>query len=109
MTDLAEELAHLAERFGAEGFVVRDATFFSEAGIAVAVRPDAAAATAESIQVMEAVILVCFTPEGWQLRATQHGGPHWVRAAASASDVVDLVRDYLSAPARPPGSGWREV
>jgi hypothetical protein len=107
VTEVTERLAHLARRFSAEGFAVRDAPFFSDAGIGVAVRPDAT--TAGVIQVIEAMVFVYATPEGWQLRVTQHGGPHWVRDAASERELEDVVRDYLSAPARPPGPGWREV
>lgn len=107
--DRTEQLAHLAQRFAAEGFVVRDAPFFSESGIAVATRPQATTATDEIIQAVEAMVFVYATADGWQLRATQHGGPHWVRDPASERDLEDLVRAYLSNPARPPGPGWREV
>lgn len=109
MTDVTERLAHLARRFSAEGFAVRDAPFFSDAGIGVAVRPHATRATAGGIQVIEAMVFIYATAEGWQLRVTQHGGPHWIQDVASERELEDVVRDYLRAPARPPGPGWREV
>ena len=86
---------------------MRDAPFFSDAGIVVAVRPDAT--RTDVIQVIEAMVFVYATPDGWQLRVTQHGGPHWVRDAAAERELEDVVRDYLRAPVRPPGPGWREV
>lgn len=109
MTNLAAQLADLAQRFSAEGFVVRDAPFFSEAGISVGVRPVATTTRVGVIHVIEAMVFVYSTPAGWQVRVTPHGGPHSVRDAASAREVEELVRDYLSTPARAPGPGWREV
>ncbi|MCC6874214.1 MAG: hypothetical protein IT378_07880 [Sandaracinaceae bacterium] len=109
VTDVAERLANLARRLSAEGFAARDAPFFSDVGIVVAVRPDATMAMAGGIPVIEAMVFVYAIPEAWQLRVTQHGGPHWLRNAASERELENVVRDYQSAPARPPGPGWREV
>jgi hypothetical protein len=111
MPDWTNRLAHLAHRFRAEGFEVReDARFFASEGIMVFRPPAESLERADDgIVVLEALVFVYPARGGWELRVTRHGGPHWGRDAASDEDAEARVRSFLADPTLPPGPGWRQV
>ncbi len=95
MIDSVEEMDELVLRFRNLGFRVREnAHFFAPSGIGVGKG--------------SRYVFVYPSHRCWEIRVTQHGGPHWARRAQDVDEVVRIVRDYLANPIKPPGEGWGE-
>lgn len=63
----------------------------------------------EHIQVIEAPVFLYHSGESWEARVTPHGGPHWVRRAATLDELEELALEALGTRDVPPGPEWFSV
>ncbi|KYG08615.1 hypothetical protein BE21_22685 [Sorangium cellulosum] len=98
------DLQRLSQRLAQHGFGARSAPYFAENGI-VAV---ATVAHTRLGNVMENAVFLYATPDGWYARITQHGGPHWIRAAEDISALERIALEALRRSKTPPNSAWTE-
>ncbi|MGE0786421.1 MAG: hypothetical protein AB7S26_12195 [Sandaracinaceae bacterium] len=102
---LDRQLTRLAKRLESAGLHVRKAAFFASTGVGVSARSLEAA---PGITLAGPSVFVHPSDEGWELRVTQHGGPHWTRQVPSIDHAETIARAYLADPTTPPGPEWNE-
>jgi hypothetical protein len=106
MSDASAEVDGLRARFVALGFGVADNAYFELGGLLVFEKPPAPAAG--MVGVVERSVFISRKSDSWEVRVTPHGGPHWVRRAATAGDVEVIALEVLRAtePRWAPSALW---
>lgn len=91
-----------ARRFEDLGLTVRQAAYFAPTGWLVHTPP----VDHGELRLIEHTVFVYPDDEGWTMRLTVHGGPHWLSHATDA-DLEQRVLDALRADLENPGPEWR--
>jgi hypothetical protein len=91
-----------ARRFEELGLYVSRVAHFSPSGWVVGVP----ARVDEAISVLDYAVYVVPSVDGWTLRLTLHGGPHWLHNATDAT-LESRVLEAMRADRRSPGPEWR--
>lgn len=84
------------------GLYVSRVTFFSPSGWVVGTP----ARVDDALWMLDDCVYVHPSVEGWTLRLTVHGGPHWLSQATDAN-LESRVLDAMRADRRNPGPEWR--
>jgi|RhiMethySRZTD1v2_1073278.scaffolds.fasta_scaffold320956_2 hypothetical protein len=102
-------LAEIGAELAARGYVTRQAPYFANNGIVAFSQPVATWIDTprgrQAIDVIERSVALYATEGRFEARVTQHGGPHWVKAADTPEELQALALDALEALEIPP-AGW---
>ena len=102
-----DQLDDLALRFESRGFLARQATYFADNGILIFSKPsDEPAPGADGIAVIGRGVCLYWGDAGWEARVTTHGGPHWIKHAASIAELEAVALEALATDQTPPSDGW---
>ncbi|WP_437631343.1 hypothetical protein [Sorangium sp. So ce854] len=102
--DCEMDLQQLSHRLAQHGFGTRSAPHFAENGMVAFT----AVAHTRVGNVMNKPVFLYATPDGWYARITQHGGPHWIRAAEDIYALERIALEALRRTKTPPSSAWTE-
>ena len=58
------------------------------------------------ITVVNRPVFLYGTARGWEARLTPHGGPHWIRPAATVAALEEIALEALRSTATPPSYAW---
>ena len=103
-----EQLDDLALRFESRGFLAKQRSYFADNGIVIFSGPsdDAPAPGPDGIVVIGRGVFLYRGDAGWEARITPHGGPHWIKHAASIAELETVALEALATDQTPPSDGW---
>ena len=103
-----DQLDDLALRFESRGFLARQRSYFTDNGIVIFVGPsdNEPSPGADGIFVIWRGVFLYWGASGWEARITPHGGPHWIRYAASITELEAVALEALATDQTPPSDGW---
>ena len=102
-----DQLGDLTLRFESRGFFASPRSFFADNGIMIFLRPDDEPAPgSHGIGVIERRVFLYWGETGWEARITPHGGPHWIKRAASIAELEAAALEALASDQTPPSDGW---
>jgi hypothetical protein len=112
MTDrdqyVLDQLDELALRFESRGFLAGQRNFFADNGIVIVSGPsdDEPPPGPDGIVVIGRCVFLYWGDAGWEARITPHGGPHWIKHAASIAALESVALEALATDQTPPSDGW---
>jgi hypothetical protein len=103
-----DQLDDLALRFESRGFLARHRSYFADNGIVIFSGPsdDEPALGADGIVVIGRGVFLYWGDARWEARITPHGRPHWIKHAASITELEAVALEALATDQTPPSDGW---
>ncbi|WP_426733899.1 hypothetical protein [Myxococcus faecalis] len=115
-TQHQELLDELGRRLEARGFGFSKRAFFAPSGIFVTTPPRRSAPETETrdgeytladVWFFDRSVHLLPSGDAWEVRVTPHGGPHWVRRAATLDELESVAVEALGTSTVPPSPEWR--